>query len=118
VKKCLSILIVILFFLNVGCTDKTNSDNAKVTTKISVDIDNTIKKVAKIYGENNPQITEIKTTQEEVTKKPMYIVFLKGNFLKGVQKSHILEFSMTGDGKKVWALTSDTWQETEVNIPN
>jgi len=48
----------------------------------------------------------------------MYIVFLKGNFKKGEQRSQKFEFSMTEDGKKVWALTSDSWGENEINILN
>jgi hypothetical protein len=32
------------------------------------------------------------------------------------KKSNKLEFSITEDGKKVWALTSDSWQENEVDV--
>lgn len=104
-----SILFVTLFLT--GCS------NNKVP-KISTNVENSIKKVAKIYGEQNPQIIEIKTTQEEATQKTMYIVFLKGNFQYGTQKSQKLEFSIAEDGKKVWALTSDNWQEPEINMGN
>ena len=88
------------------------------TPKISTEVENMIKKVSKIYGEHNPKIEEIKTAQEETTKKRIYFVVLKGNFQKGEHKSQKLEFSITGDAKQVWALTSDSWQETEVTIAN
>jgi PBP1b-binding outer membrane lipoprotein LpoB len=104
-----SILLVIIIIT--GCSSNQ-------TSKISTEAKNTIEKISKIYGEQNPEIVDIKTTEEETTKKPMYIVFLEGNFQKGNQKSKKLEFSMTEDGTKVWALTSDNWQENEVNVTN
>lgn len=87
-------------------------------SELSTEAKNKIKKVSEKYGEKNPKIIRVNTIQEEVTKKTMYIVFLKGDFQKGEQKSQNLEFSMTEDGKKVWALISDSWQETEINLLN
>jgi hypothetical protein len=102
-----------------GCSsNKASKISSNNVAQISSNVESTIKKVSKIYGEQNPQITKIYTTQEEITKKPMYIVFLKGNFQNGTQKSQKLEFSITEDGKKVWALTSNSWQESQVNITN
>ena len=109
-KKHIVLILIILITL-VGC-------GSNQEPKLSVEAKNTIKKVSQIYGEKNPKIVQINTTKEETTKKIMYIVFLKGDFQKGEQKSQNLEFSITEDGKKVWAITSDSWQETEVNLIN
>lgn len=95
---------------------ETQEEAAEKNMEISQEAESTIKKVANIYGEQNPQIKEITTTEEETTKRPMYIVFLEGNFQKGEQKSKKLKFSMTEDGTRVWALTSDNWQVNEVNL--
>jgi hypothetical protein len=100
-----SIILVILIFT--GCSSNQ-------TSKISTEAENTVIKVSKIYGEQNPKITVLETTQEETKKEPMYIVSLTGNFQKGEQKSRRLQFSITEDGKKVWALTSDSWEENEI----
>lgn len=110
VKRLISSILFAMLIL-AGCSSNKEP-------KISTDVENAIEKVSKIYGEQNPQIVEIKTAQEEVTKKSMYIVSLKGNFHNGTQKSQKLQFSITENGNKVWALTSDSWQEAEVNISN
>jgi hypothetical protein len=107
-KKHIVLILIILITL-VGC-------GSNQEPKLSADAKNIIKKVSEKYGEKNPKIVQINTTKEETTQKTMYIVYLKGDFKKGEQKSQNLEFSMTGDGKKVWALTSDSWQENEVNL--
>jgi hypothetical protein len=109
-KRNIGLILITLMTL-VGC-------GSNQEPKLSVEAKNTIEKVSQIYGEKNPKIVQINTTKEETTKKTMYIVFLKGDFQKEGQKSQNLEFSMTEDGKKVWAITSDSWQENEVNLIN
>jgi hypothetical protein len=104
IKKLITITLFIMLIFT-GCA------------KVSKEAENTIYKVSMIYGEQNPQIKEIKTGEDE-TKNPMYFVNLGGNFQKGVMKSRKLSFSMTTDGKMVWALTADTWQDEEVDIGN
>lgn len=84
----------------------------------AIKVDNEIKKVSKIYGEQKPRIVQINTSTEETTNKIMIIIFLKGNFQDGNQKSKNLEFSMTIDCKKVWALRFDSWVDNEVNVSN
>jgi outer membrane lipoprotein-sorting protein len=105
IKKLAAITLIILFVFT-GCG--TKKDN-----KVSQEAENTIKKVSQIHGEQNPQVIKIKTAEEETSKKPMYIVFLRGNFQKGELKSKNLQFSMTADGKTVWALQADTWEDNE-----
>ena len=109
--KKLSICAILAAAILTGCTSNP-------AAKLSMKSQGTVEKVSKIYGEQNPQIVDVKITQEETTKKPLYIVFLKGNFQKGEQKSKKLEFSMNEDDKKVWALTSDSWQENEIEVSN
>lgn len=119
IKKLITLILFNVFvFTGCGVTKDTTVSGVNQGITVSVEAENTIKKVAKIYDEQTPQITEIRIAQEETTRKPMYMVFLKGNFRKGEQKSQKLEFSMTEDGKKVWALTSDSWGENEINISN
>jgi hypothetical protein len=110
-KRLIYLFLIAILFLTL-CSINNQA------TKISTDAENTILKVSKIYGEQNPKIINVRTTQEETTKRTMYIVSLQGNFQKGEQKSKKLNFSITKDGKKVWALTSDSWQENLVNINN
>ena len=118
IKWRISLLLLAMLILT-GCsssqTPKISSENLSA---FSTDAINAIKKVANIYGEQNPQIKRIKEDVEESSKKPMYIVFLEGNFQSGEQKSQKLEFSMTSDCKKIWALRFDNWVENEINISN
>lgn len=51
--------------------------------KLSTEAESSVKKVSKIYGEENPKIIEVHITQEKTTKKRMYIVSLEGSFKNG-----------------------------------
>lgn len=108
IKRIISSILLIMLILT-GCSSQQ-------TSKITTEAVNTIYKVSNIYGERNPKIKLIDTTKDETTNKQMYIVSLNGNFVDGVHKSRKLEFSITEDGKKVWALTSDSWQVPDVKI--
>ncbi|MFL0247043.1 hypothetical protein [Candidatus Clostridium stratigraminis] len=100
----ISILIIIVILIFTGC--------AKVqSNKISIEAENTIKKISMNYGEANPEITLIEVTKKESTFKPMYIVSIIGNFQKGEQKAKKLQFSITKDGKEVWAFEPDGWKD-------
>ncbi|MFL0268169.1 hypothetical protein [Candidatus Clostridium radicumherbarum] len=100
----ITIFIILVMLIFTGC--------AKVPTKkVSTEAENTIKKISMIYGEPNPEITLIEVTKQENTFKPMYIVSIIGKFQKGVQKAKKLQFSITKDGKEVWAFESDGWND-------
>jgi hypothetical protein len=107
----IAILIILVMLILTGC--------AKVpANKISTDAENTIKKISMIYGEPNPKITLIEVTKQENTFKPMYIVSIIGNFQEGEQKAKKLQFSITKDGKEVWAFESDGWNDSGFHISN
>ncbi|MDF2556189.1 MAG: hypothetical protein K0R71_17 [Bacillales bacterium] len=111
-KRLVSLLLLITLFLS-GCSNNSTNDS---TPKISSNAKNLIEKVSTIYGEPNPKIIMIKTAEEETMNKPMYVIFLEGNFQKGKLQSNKLEFSMLQDCSDVWALTSDKWQDDDVNF--
>jgi PBP1b-binding outer membrane lipoprotein LpoB len=112
IKRLIGLLLLAMLMLS-GCL---SSPTPNQTPKLSIKAKNTIEKVSKKYGEPHPKIIEIKITEEETTHKPMYAVFLEGIFNKGELKSQNLEFSMLKDCTDVWALTSDSWQETDVDL--
>ena len=88
----------------------------------TTEVKNMSLRVAEIYKVTNPQIVKVKSTQVEVTKEPMYIVNLTGEFQKGNLKATNLSFSVLADGTKVWALRAfdnnnkDIWQEAQIDL--
>ncbi|MBO8129649.1 MAG: hypothetical protein H0Z39_10740 [Peptococcaceae bacterium] len=73
-------------------------------------------KVASIYHEPNPQIVRIVETRTECDGKPMYIVFIKGNFRKGNLKASYISFSMLANGEKVWCLKGFNKDQPNRNV--
>ena len=81
------LLLVLLSLITGGCESKQSAQNIEIPKA-------TIKQVAAIYGENNPEIVSTKQTSEETSKKPLYLVVLKGNFHKGDLHANNLDFSI------------------------
>jgi len=111
VKRFSVLLILVLLSFITGCTSKQSAQNIEIPKAA-------IKEVATIYGENNPEIVRTTQTEEQASKKPMYCVFLKGNFHKGDLHANNLEFSIMANGQSVWALRAfndndnkDVWQD-------
>jgi len=119
VRKFSVLLILVLLTFITGCANKQSAQNIELPKATA------IKHVAAIYGENNPEIVRTNNTTEETSKKPMYTVFLKGNFYKGSLHANNLEFSMMANGEKVWALRAfndnhnkDIWEDADIEILN
>ncbi len=106
-RNIISIILVIIFLT--GCSSQQ-------TPKVSTDVEHTIIKVSKLYGEEYPKVKVIETTKGKNTNEPIYIVSLTGNFIWGEYKSRKLQFSITKDGKKVWNLKAEGWDMPVVNI--
>jgi len=69
------------------------------------ELDKLITQVSKRYGESRPRIS-LKETEREGDFKPMYLVFLKGDFTKGNLRATNLSFSMLADGTYIWAIVA------------
>jgi len=118
IKRFSVLLILVLLSLITGCASNQSAQNIEIPKAA-------IKQVAAIYGENNPEIVSTKRTSEETSKKPMYVVLLKGNFHNGGLHANNLDFSIMANGESVWALKAfndndnkDIWQDADVKIPN
>ena len=112
------LVLVLLSLITGGCASKQSAQNIEIPKAA-------IKQVAAIYGENNPEIVSIKQTSEETSKKPLYLVVLKGNFHKGDLHANNLDFSIMANEQNAFALRAfndndnkDIWQDADVKIPN
>lgn len=94
----LTILLGLLVF-TMACSSKPDS---RVSRE---EVDKLITQVSKRYGESGPQIS-LKETETEGDFKPMYLVFLKGDFTKGNLRATNLSFSMLADGTYIWAIVA------------
>lgn len=108
IKRLITLIILAMFLLS-GCSDVQKP-------KLSAKAKKTIEKISNIYGEPSPRIVEITETETEAELKPMYVVFLKGNFQKGELTSRKLSFSMHKDCSKVWAVTADNWMDADFDL--
>lgn len=115
-KRFSVLLVLVLLSIITGCA--SSAQNIEIPKAA-------IKQVAAIYGENNPEIVSTKLTSEETSKKPVYLVVLKGNFHKGDLHANNLDFSIMANGQNAFALRAfndndnkDIWQDANVKIPN
>ena len=116
VKRISVLLILVLLSFITGCTSKQSALNIEIPKAA-------IKQVAANYGENNPEIVRTNKNVTEISNKPMYIVYLKGKFHKGVLNANYLEFSILANSEKAWALRAfndngnkNIWQDADVAI--
>lgn len=118
-KICICLVLLLLVLSGCGKPNGGKSDNLP-NPKI------VIKKVALIYGERNPKITQITSDITENDQKPMYLVTLRGNFKKGDLSAPYLSFSMLADGTYVWCIrayntslnkTIPVWEDDEIKFP-
>jgi len=118
-RKVISIVFIlgILALALVGCSGQSQASN-----NITQEATDAIHKVSVKYGESNSQIIAITQTEAEVTKEPMYIVIIKGNYRNGELTATRLEFSVLANGEKVWALQAlsengqPIWGEMEYDV--
>lgn len=114
-----------LAFIITGCSSQRSNEQAKATDTQAIaqtigQLTTPINQVSSRYGETNPNIVKLnKGMSDGTTQKPMYAVFLKGNFIKGNLKASNLEFSILADGSRVWAIRAfddankDVWLDNE-----
>lgn len=68
--------------------------------------------IANLYQGTDVKVVRLVSSSEEVTHQPMYLVRLRGHFMKTSQpnapkvSANSLSFSVLGNGSKVWAVTA------------
>lgn len=120
--KSIIVAILTISMLLTGCGQKTITSDTSPTNvswaSVPPNEQQAMLKVSKHYGDGQPKVVRVVQTVTEADRKPMYLVFLNGNFHDGDIQSNNLSFSILEDGSQTWAVSLDSTPITTSFVQN